>query len=92
VKFKIPEELGDKTETRTGAKGNYCALGLAEWLVRTLLLVSAEEYSDGKLPGRRIVQATIKAILETTDGVRQHVFFREETARIYLRQIGKEPR
>jgi hypothetical protein len=67
--------------------------------VRTLLLVSAEEYSDGrqeeyaqiqdKLSGGRIVQATIKAILEKTDGVRLQVSFGEETALIYLWQVVK---
>jgi hypothetical protein len=41
VKFKIQQELGAKPETRKGAKeGNY-TLGLTEWLVRTLLSVSA---------------------------------------------------
>ena len=36
-----------------------------------------------KLSGGRIVQATIKAILETTEGVRLQVSFGEETALIY---------
>ena len=49
MKFKIPEELGTMPETRKGAKGSYCALGLTEWLVSTLLLVRAEEYSDGSI-------------------------------------------
>jgi hypothetical protein len=40
-----------------------------------------------KLSGGRIVQATIKAIIDTTDGVRLQVSFGEETARIYLWQI-----
>ena len=40
-----------------------------------------------KLSGGRIVQATIKAIIETTDGVRLQVSFGDETARIYEWQI-----
>jgi hypothetical protein len=36
-----------------------------------------------KLSGGRIVQATIKAILEKTDGVRLQVSFGSETASIY---------
>jgi hypothetical protein len=35
-----------------------------------------------KLSGGRIVEATIKAIVETTEGVRLQVSFGEETARI----------
>jgi hypothetical protein len=38
------------------------------------------------------VQATIKAIIDTTDGVRLQVSFGEETARIYLWQIVEEVR
>jgi hypothetical protein len=34
-----------------------------------------------KLPGGRIVQATIKAILETMEGLRLQVSFGSETAR-----------
>ena len=45
-----------------------------------------------KLSGRRIVEATIKAIVETTEGVRLQVSFGEETARIYLWQIVIEAR
>ena len=44
VKFKTPEELGAMPETRKGGKR---APGLTEWLVRNILLVSAEEYPDG---------------------------------------------
>jgi hypothetical protein len=40
-----------------------------------------------KLSGARIVEATIKAIHETTEGVRLQVSFGEETARIYEWQI-----
>jgi hypothetical protein len=40
-----------------------------------------------KLSGGRIVEATVKAIVETTEGVRLQVSFGEETARIYLWQI-----
>jgi hypothetical protein len=40
-----------------------------------------------KLSGGRIVEATIKAIVETTEGVRLQVSFGDETARIYEWQI-----
>ena len=43
-----------------------------------------------KLSGGRIVEATIKAIVETTEGVRLQVSFGEETARIYLWQIVRQ--
>jgi hypothetical protein len=43
-----------------------------------------------KLSGGRIVEATIKAIVETTEGVRLQVSFGEETARIYDWQIVEE--
>jgi len=36
-----------------------------------------------KLSGGRLVQATIKAIIDTTDGVRLQVSFGSETALIY---------
>jgi hypothetical protein len=35
-----------------------------------------------KLPGGRIVEATIKAVVETTEGMRLQVSFGDETARI----------
>jgi hypothetical protein len=37
-----------------------------------------------KLSGGRLVQATVKAVRETTDGVRLQVSFGEETALVYL--------
>jgi hypothetical protein len=40
-----------------------------------------------KLSGGRLVQATIKAIVDTTDNVRPQVSFGDETARIYEWQI-----
>ena len=40
-----------------------------------------------KLSGGRIVEATIKAVVETTDGVRLQVSFGEETALIYPWQM-----
>jgi hypothetical protein len=40
-----------------------------------------------KLSGGRIVEATIKAVIETTNGVRLQVSFGEETALIYTWQI-----
>jgi hypothetical protein len=40
-----------------------------------------------KLSGGRIVQATIKAVVETTEGVRLQVSFGEEMALIYPWQI-----
>ncbi len=45
-----------------------------------------------KLSGGRIVEATIKAIVDTTEGVRLQVSFGEETARIYEWQIVEEIR
>jgi hypothetical protein len=40
-----------------------------------------------KLSGGRIVQETIKAVVETTEGVHLQVSFGEETALIYPWQI-----
>jgi hypothetical protein len=45
-----------------------------------------------KFSGRRIVQATIKAVVETTEAVHLQVSFEDETARIYLWQIAIEAR
>jgi hypothetical protein len=45
-----------------------------------------------KLSWGRIVQATIKAILEKTDGVRLQVSFGEEAERIVLWQIVDDVR
>jgi hypothetical protein len=44
-----------------------------------------------KLSGGRIVEATIKAIVDTTEGVRLQVSFGDETARIYLWQTVDGP-
>ncbi len=40
-----------------------------------------------KLSGGRLVEADIKAVINTTDGVRLQVGFGEETARIYVWQV-----
>jgi small nuclear ribonucleoprotein (snRNP)-like protein len=45
-----------------------------------------------KLSGGRIVEATIKAIIETTNGVRLQVSFGDATARFYEWQIVIEAR
>jgi hypothetical protein len=45
-----------------------------------------------KLSGGRIAQATIKAVVETTEGVRLQVSFGNETALIYPWQIVLEDR
>jgi hypothetical protein len=45
-----------------------------------------------KLSGGTIVEATIKAIVDTTDGVRLQVSFGNGTAKIYLWQIVEETR
>ena len=45
-----------------------------------------------KLSGGRIVEATIKAIVDTTEGARLQVSFGNETALIYLWQIVEEVR
>jgi hypothetical protein len=43
-----------------------------------------------KLLGGRIAEATVKAVIETTNGVRLQVSFGEETERICEWQIVKE--
>lgn len=45
-----------------------------------------------KLSGGRIVEATVKPIVDRTDSVRLQVSFGDETALIYLWQIVKEAR
>ena len=45
-----------------------------------------------KLSGGRLVDAEIKAIIETTEGKRLQVSFGEETARIYLWQVVEKLR
>jgi hypothetical protein len=50
VKFQIQQELGAKPETSKAANGTNYAPGLTEWLVRTLLLVRAEEYHRAACP------------------------------------------
>jgi len=40
-----------------------------------------------QLPVGRLVDAEIKAIIETTEGIRLQVSFGAETARIYLWQV-----
>jgi hypothetical protein len=44
------------------------------------------------LSGGRIVEATVKAVVDTTEGVRLQVSFGDETARIYEWQIVEEGR
>jgi hypothetical protein len=44
------------------------------------------------LSGGRLVDAEIKAIIETTQGTRLQVSFGDETARIYLWQIVEKLR
>jgi hypothetical protein len=45
-----------------------------------------------KLTVARIVEATVKAIIDMTDGVRLQVSFGNESAKIYLWQIVEEGR
>jgi hypothetical protein len=45
-----------------------------------------------KLSGGRLLDAEIKAIIETTDGKRLQVSFGEETARIYVWQVVEKLR
>ena len=45
-----------------------------------------------KLSGGRIVEATVKAIVDTTDGVCLQVSFGDETSRIHLWQVEEEGR
>jgi hypothetical protein len=50
----------------------------------------AGDHLTVKLSGGRIVEATIKAIVEKTDGVHLQVSFGNETALIYPWQIVEE--
>ena len=45
-----------------------------------------------KLSGGRLVDAEIKAVIETTEGIRLQVSFGNETARIYLWQVVEKLR
>jgi len=45
-----------------------------------------------KLSGGRLVEAEIKAVVETTEGKRLQVSFGEETARIYPWQVVEKSR
>jgi len=45
-----------------------------------------------KLSGGRLVDAGIRAIIDTTEGIRLQVSFGEETARIYLWQVVEKLR
>jgi hypothetical protein len=45
-----------------------------------------------KLSGGRIVEATVKAVIETTNGVCLQVSFGDDTARIYEWQIVEKSR
>ncbi len=45
-----------------------------------------------KLSGGRLVDAQIKAIVETTEGQRLQVSFGNETARVYLWQVVEKLR
>jgi hypothetical protein len=45
-----------------------------------------------KLSGGRFVEAEIKAIVDTTEGMRLQVSFGDATARIYLWQVVEEGR
>jgi hypothetical protein len=44
------------------------------------------------LSGGRIVEAVVKAVVDSTEGVRLQVSFGEETALIYLWQVVEEGR
>jgi hypothetical protein len=49
-------------------------------------------YVRVKLSGGRIVEATITAVVDATDGLRLQVSFGNETALIYLWQIVEQSR
>jgi hypothetical protein len=75
------------------------SIPIARWLPGMTCYIAATmpKYKVGdrvlvKLSGGRIVEATIKAIVDTTEGVRLQVSFGDETARIYLWQIVEEGR
>jgi hypothetical protein len=50
------------------------------------------DYVLVKLSGGRLVEATVKAVQETTEGPRLQISFGNETALIYLWQIVEEVR
>jgi hypothetical protein len=52
--------------------------------------IQVSDHVQVKLSGGRIVEARIKAIVRTTEGVRLQVSFRGEMALIYLWQIVEE--
>jgi hypothetical protein len=59
---------------------------------RTMRQYKVGDHVLVKLSGGRIVESTVKAIVDTTDGVRLQVSFGEETALVYLRQTVEEGR
>jgi hypothetical protein len=67
--------------------------GYAVWENGTVVLPASTVWLRGvKLGGGRIVEATIKAIVDATEDVRLPVSFGDETVRIYLWQIVEESR
>jgi hypothetical protein len=48
------------------------------------------DHLEVKLSGGRIVEAVVKAVVDTTDGLRLQVSFGDETALIYLWQVVEE--
>jgi hypothetical protein len=57
---------------------------MTRYIAGTMPKYKVGDHLPVKLSGDRIGEATIKAIIDTTDGVRLQVSFGEETARIYL--------
>jgi hypothetical protein len=51
-----------------------------------------DQHVTVKLSGGRLVDAVIKTVIDTTDGVRLQVSFGEETARIYPWQVVEKLR
>jgi len=50
------------------------------------------QHINVKLSGGRLVDTEIKAIIETSDGIRLQVSFGEEAARIYIWQVVEKLR
>jgi hypothetical protein len=80
------EDTGENCESTAGKMGE----GPSEE-------ISVKEFKVGdrvtvKLSGGRLLDAEIKAIIDTTAGVRLQVSFGEETARIYVWQVVEKSR
>jgi hypothetical protein len=62
------------------------------YIAATMRKYKVGDHLQVTLSGGRIVEATVKAVVETTEGVRLQVSFGHETALIYPWQIVIEAR